>query len=273
MNGRAPSVLIVLFLMLAGPFTGPAPALAGAADVAGAYRCWSRNVGGAGGPCRTAPALVLRPDGTYSESSAHGTYLVRGDQLVLSASTVRGAGRLEGNRIVFEYVHNGLHHTVTYLKQAGVDAAPTAAPPSSGRPAGVPVEIALRFPPSDGSVGWINSVALVSQGGTTGPEALGRTDGKHTVLASFRAVEPGHVYTVWVSSGFERRPVGTLDLRATTGAVSSTLDVSATTGAHDRAVPPSSASGPAHLSPAASPSTGVACNPNVPRYAQKGCVE
>ncbi len=84
----------------------------------GHYRCWSYNVSGGGGSCRLAPPLVLNSDGTYQMSSEKGTYKVQDGKLVLSASKIRGPGKLEGgNRIVFEYDFKGMHHTVTYLCQ------------------------------------------------------------------------------------------------------------------------------------------------------------
>ena len=83
--------------------------------VAGKYRCWMMNVGGRGGRC-TSPPIILRPNGTYEMSKEQGTYTVKGDRLTLSESKIRGAGRLEGNRIVFQYKHGGLDTTVTYLR-------------------------------------------------------------------------------------------------------------------------------------------------------------
>ena len=86
--------------------------------LAGTYRCRSYNVGGAGGrPPVGTPPLVLNANGTYSMSSEHGTYTVKGDTLVLSQSKIRGAGKLNGNQVVFEYDFKGLHHVVTYVKQ------------------------------------------------------------------------------------------------------------------------------------------------------------
>ena len=88
------------------------------AKLAGRYRCWSFNVGGRGGRC-TSPPIILNEDGTYSMSSEKGTWKVKGDQVILSASKIRGPGKLnkEGNQIVFEYTTNGLRQTVAYLRQ------------------------------------------------------------------------------------------------------------------------------------------------------------
>lgn len=84
--------------------------------LAGTYRCWSFNVGGAGRRC-TSPPLVLHPDGTYEMSSERGTYTVEGDDVILSESKIRGRGHLQGgNQIVFEYDFQGLRHRVTYLR-------------------------------------------------------------------------------------------------------------------------------------------------------------
>ncbi|MBI2524733.1 MAG: PDZ domain-containing protein [Candidatus Rokubacteria bacterium] len=271
------------------PVATPRPAAppAGLAAAAGTYRCWMFNVGGAGGRCRTSPPIILRADGTYEESSTRGSWTLRGSQVLLAGSTVRGAGRLEsGNQIVFEYVYNGQPHRVTYLRQDGTGAdAPAGAPartvaappatpaPPAAAPSRVPVELTIRFAASDGSVGWINSVALIPAGGTTGPEALGRTDGKRSVAASFRSVEAGHVYTVHVSSGLHRWPVGTIDLRAPAGPVALTVNAPAPAARRDSGAPaPRDAVAPARAEPAGA-AAGKPCDPRLPRYAQKGCTE
>lgn len=264
----------------------PAPPAALAA-VAGTYRCWMFNVSGAGGRCRNSPPIILRADGSYEESSARGSWTLRGSQVLLSASAVRGAGRLEpGNQIVFEYVYNGRPHRVTYLRQDGTGADEPAAPPArtvaappptpsapAAGPSRVPVELTIRFAAADGSVGWINSVALIRAGGTAGPEALGRTDGKRSVAASFRSVEAGHVYTVHVSSGLHRWPVGTIDLRAPAGPVALTVDAPAPPARRESGAPaPREAIAPARAERAGA-AAGQPCDPRLPRYAQKGCVE
>ncbi|MBI3553071.1 MAG: hypothetical protein HY077_11200 [Elusimicrobia bacterium] len=85
---------------------------------AGHYRCWSFNVGTRAGRC-TSPPLVLKEDGTYSMSTEKGTYKVKGSQLVLSASKIRGPGKFnkDGNQIVFEYKYKGVQQSVIYLRQ------------------------------------------------------------------------------------------------------------------------------------------------------------
>jgi hypothetical protein len=109
--------LIALGLLPACVFP---PVFAGkndSATVAGVYRCWHFNVGGAGKRC-TSPPLELRADGTYRMSSERGTYTIQRDRIVLSESKIRGPGRmLGGDKIVFEYTYKGLAHTVTYLRQ------------------------------------------------------------------------------------------------------------------------------------------------------------
>ncbi|MBI2198239.1 MAG: PDZ domain-containing protein [Candidatus Rokubacteria bacterium] len=269
------------------PAATPQPPASALASVAGTYRCWMFNVGGAGGRCRNSPPIVLRADGSYEESSTRGTWALRGSQVLLSASTVRGAGRLEsGNHIVFEYVYNGQPHRVTYLRHDGAGAqgpvasagGAVASPPAlPAAPAGavsrVPVELTIRFAPSDGSVGWINSVALIPAGRTTGPEALGRTDGKRSVAASFRSVEAGHLYTVHVSSGLHRWPVGTLDLRAPAGPVALTVDAPPPAARRESGAPaPRDAVAPAGAEQAGA-AAGKPCDLRLPRYTQKGCTE
>jgi hypothetical protein len=215
-------------------------------------------------------------------SSERGTYTVKGDQIVLSESQIRGPGRLQGgNQIVFEYSYRGQPHTVTYLKQDG--SAPASPAEKESRPAmrQVPVEVKIRFSPSDGSVGWINSAALIPQGEKTGPETLAVTDGKQTVSASFRSVEAGRVYTLFVSSGLERRPVGTVDLSNASGPLSFTIDVPPPKRDRDRPSPPRSGPGlvpaeraaPAPKAPTESQASGKPCSPDIPRYAQPGCRE
>ncbi|OGA30326.1 MAG: hypothetical protein A3I01_19900 [Betaproteobacteria bacterium RIFCSPLOWO2_02_FULL_65_24] len=110
MNERYAPLALALLACVAQPAQAQAP---------GQYRCWSYNVSGGGGNCRLAPPLVLNADGTYQVSSEKGRYKVQDGKLVLSESKLRGPGKMEqGNRIVFEYDYNGMHHTVTYLCQS-----------------------------------------------------------------------------------------------------------------------------------------------------------
>lgn len=83
--------------------------------IAGHYRCLSYNVSGGGGSCRLAPPLVLTPDGGYHLSSEKGTWRVTDGRVHLSASKIRGPGKLmPDGRIVFEYPYRGWQHTITY---------------------------------------------------------------------------------------------------------------------------------------------------------------
>jgi hypothetical protein len=67
-------------------------------------------------------------------SSERGTYTVQGEQIVLSASTIRGPGRIQqGNQIVFEYAYQGKQHTVTYACQDCVSAPASGSPRHNGR--------------------------------------------------------------------------------------------------------------------------------------------
>ncbi len=256
--------------------------------VAGVYRCWSQNVGGAGRRC-TGPPLILHADGTYEISSERGTYSITGDQVVLSESRIRGPGRLSGgNQVIFEYTYQGLQHTVIYLRQEAQAPPPANPRDQSGGGDRVPVDITIRFSPSDGSAAWINGAALISEGGIGVAEALARTDGRHTVRVSFRAVETGQTYQLMVSSGLERRAIGTINLRSATGPVMLTLDVPEPAVDRDRPTPPLLGGGyvppPSGPPPAVSPegTTGNTqpsaiapeappCNPKIPHYAQRGC--
>lgn len=81
----------------------------------GSYRCASSNTGGAGGYCRSAPPIEIRAGGSYRESSTSGRYTVKGDQILFSASTIRGPGQLvDDSTIRFQYTYKGLANTVTY---------------------------------------------------------------------------------------------------------------------------------------------------------------
>jgi hypothetical protein len=84
------------------------------------YRCWHFNGGGGAGTCRTSTTpLIFNADGTYQESTTRGTYTIKGNTVVMSASKVRGPGHIEGNTIVFKYMMDNLPFTVTYLLQSG----------------------------------------------------------------------------------------------------------------------------------------------------------
>ncbi|HXE51014.1 MAG TPA: hypothetical protein VN663_21740 [Ramlibacter sp.] len=105
------AVLLVLMTL-------PAAALAAQAGVQpGVYRCWSFNISGGAGSCRMSSPITIHADGTYDESSTHGTWRARGNRITLSELKMRGPGVVAGNKIVFEYDFRGMHHTVTYLCQ------------------------------------------------------------------------------------------------------------------------------------------------------------
>lgn len=80
------------------------------------YRCWISNVEGIAGKC-TSPAFVLKKNGTYTMSSEKGTYTAKGDKIYFSESKLRGAGTFQENKqqIVFNYKYNGRQQIVTYL--------------------------------------------------------------------------------------------------------------------------------------------------------------
>ena len=104
--------IVTAFLILVLGIASAAPA---SSNIVGNYRCLSYNVSGGGGSCRLAPPLVLNANGTYRMSSEHGTWRVVGDRVHLSASKIRGPGKLvEDNRIVFKYTYHGWQHIITY---------------------------------------------------------------------------------------------------------------------------------------------------------------
>ncbi len=239
-------------------------------SLAGTYRCWQFNVSGSGGRC-TSPALVLRANGTYQIGSERGTYRVSGNTIRLSKSRIRGAGRIEGDgmRIVFQYSYKGRAHTVTYLRRNQANEKEKENRVAPGKP--VEVNVTILYPPEDKSGTWVNTAAIIAEGETYGPEVLALTDGKQTVTAWFRSVPTGRVYTIYTSTGFERRAVGTVDLRNVgSGPVNKTIHVA------PPSVSPSPQSSASASAPAASPaltSPKPKCNPLIPRYSQPPCDE
>ena len=221
------------------------------------YRCWSYNVGqdftvvvGDKGKTTdtaalrcTSPALKLNQDGTYQLGSEKGTYKIENQKLVLSQSKIRGAGSISGNKIVFNYPFQGKKHTMTYLLQSGSLAAKSsrAAAPSMDagerEPASVPkiierVDLILDFSSSDASVGWINSTKLISTDGEVEAESIAYQDefDKTKIKSNYHEkLKSGHVYKVYVSSGFgSPTHVGTVDLRTAEGTVKKTIPVTPT---------------------------------------------
>lgn len=219
--------------------------------MAGSYRCWSYNVSGGSGTCRLAPPIVLAGDGTYTMSSERGIYTVQGDVIVLSESKIRGPGTIvDGNKIRFEYDYNGLRHTVTYLREDGGEA---------NAPSGedVVVELTLRYPSQDGSLGYVSTVVLVPKGENIEkapyqPTAIAVYDGDKKITASFfkptNKVRNGRAYDVYTSTGIENRLVGTIDLANSRGTVTKTIDVSLSGSA-----PPTSSPAPKKTNAVASP--------------------
>lgn len=187
--------------------------------VPGTYRCASYNVSGAGGSCRTMPALVLHPDGTYTHSSTRGRWSVRGDRLVLSESTVWGAGTVLGRDTVrFEYDYRDRRHTVTWLCQ---DCAAAARSAATG--AAVGVSLTLEFGRPVGGVSGFVIVPAESARGYThnAPLPEGAVQGlawetsrTAVALATGRAntLPSGRRYVVFLAWPRETLPVAVLDL-------------------------------------------------------------
>jgi hypothetical protein len=217
-------------------------ALPSAAQAQSVYRCWQMNAGGAGGYCRTSPPIVFNSDGTYQESSRRGRYSVTGDRVTMSGSTVRGPGRIAGNNIVFHYNYQNLDYTVTYLLQSG---SPLSAGRSSDGGGGgtttsrndgnrITVGLTIRFPRSDGSLGWMSTVILTPEGQPPArPTKFLQQDAiadrkTWSVHARFdpplNAVPAGRVYDVWVDTGMEKRRIGKIDLSSVTSDVDLTID-------------------------------------------------
>jgi hypothetical protein len=121
----------------------------------------------------------------------------------------------------------------TALLSSTSSKAPSDAPSAPLSPANakaatdkVPVNITIKFPASDGPVGWIESVYLLPEGPSAeqGYEARARTDGKQTVDASLAEVRTGRVYKLLVGYGYYRLAAGAVDLRNITEPVNLTMD-------------------------------------------------
>ncbi len=81
----------------------PAAGAAQSVDVSGRYQCAEAKVRGKVVPCTAAP-LTLKNDGKFELRGWEGSYLVSGQWVELSDSSVRSRARIEpGHKIVFRY--------------------------------------------------------------------------------------------------------------------------------------------------------------------------
>jgi hypothetical protein len=72
-------------------------------DVSGRYQCAEAKVRGKVVPCTAAP-LILKNDGKFELRGWEGSYLVNGQWVELSDSSVRSRAKIEpGHKIVFRY--------------------------------------------------------------------------------------------------------------------------------------------------------------------------
>jgi hypothetical protein len=84
-------------------FLLPAGSSAQSLDVSGRYQCASAKVRGKIVPCTAAP-LTLKNDGKFELRGWEGSYLVNGQWVELSDSSVRSRAKIEpGHKIVFRY--------------------------------------------------------------------------------------------------------------------------------------------------------------------------
>src|SRR3989344_6871324 len=113
---------LFLFLVLGVGLLSPS-GFSADESMAGTYRCGMFNVSGAGKKC-TSPSLVLKENGKYTMGSEKGTWKYKDGELLLSASKLRGPGKVQasshGTRIIFEYQYQQWAHVVTYEKQGGM---------------------------------------------------------------------------------------------------------------------------------------------------------
>jgi hypothetical protein len=84
-------------------FMLPAAGAAQTIDVSGRYECVQAKVRGKIVPCAAAP-LTLKNDGKFELRGWEGSYLVNGQRVELSDSSVRSRAKIEpGHKIVFRY--------------------------------------------------------------------------------------------------------------------------------------------------------------------------
>ena len=97
------------------------PADSGAEDypasLPGTYRNLSFNVDGAGGAQRFMPALVLYPDHQYAWGREKGRWEIENNTLKLSGRPAWGGATInKSGQLVFEFVKEGKHYTVTMYR-------------------------------------------------------------------------------------------------------------------------------------------------------------
>jgi hypothetical protein len=81
----------------------PSVGAAQTVDVSGRYECAHAKVRGKIVPCTAAP-LTLKNDGKFELRGWEGSYLVNGQWVELSDSSVRSRAKIEpGHKIVFRY--------------------------------------------------------------------------------------------------------------------------------------------------------------------------
>ena len=92
-----------LVVLTVACFLLPARSAAQEADVSGRYQCSEARVRGKVVPCSAEP-LTLKNDGKFELRGWEGSYLVDGQWVELSDSSVRSRARIEpGHKIVFRY--------------------------------------------------------------------------------------------------------------------------------------------------------------------------
>lgn len=193
------------------------------ASVPGTYSCWSMNVGGAGGKC-TSPALVLQKNGRYQVGSEKGTFQVKGTQIILSKSKLRGPGTLsdDGLQIRFQYKYRGLDQVVTYLKRGGPSPKP------AGTKASGPVflDLTIKFAEPYSAIDSISAIELVAQDGSDKIvyEALAYATDDQTLKAYYKpgrgGVPGGKIYEVRAAG----KKIGEVDLRDAKGEASKIIE-------------------------------------------------
>ena len=106
----------IILLGAIGLIFAAMPAQAGK-TISGTYTCVSAEVAGKVRHCK-APSLEMNDDGSYTFLDEHGTYeILKGHWLVLSSSKNHRKARLEGKKIIFEFVSGGQKSTITYRRK------------------------------------------------------------------------------------------------------------------------------------------------------------
>jgi hypothetical protein len=102
--GLSPALKVLYIIAFSmACFLLPAAGFGQSMDVSGRYQCAEAKVRGKVVPCTAAP-LTLKNDGKFELRGWEGSYLVNGEWVELSDSSVRSRAKIApGHKIVFRY--------------------------------------------------------------------------------------------------------------------------------------------------------------------------